>query len=99
VGTGKTRYLGQHEIMVSSPTNVEVGRETFHLFTNDFSFIHLEEDFVKKGGAHGAKTIYMFREVSMNAQKSESSTLSADDNNVSEAAPKTWQLAAVVSNL
>lgn len=35
----KTRYLGEHDIFTSSTTNIHLDKETFHVFTNKFSFI------------------------------------------------------------
>ena len=59
----KTQYLGQHEIAIRSTLNTLVGTERFHLFTNHYSFLDLEENYAKKGGTNGAQTIYLWREI------------------------------------
>ena len=59
----KTQYLGEHKIAVRSTLNTLIGEETFHLFTNSYAFLELEENYAKKGGASGSQTIYLWREI------------------------------------
>ena len=38
----KTHYLGEHDISLHSPIGTTLGTESYHVFTNDYSFLHLE---------------------------------------------------------
>ena len=58
----KTTYLGKHKIRARNLIGTSHGDEELHVFYNDFSFIDFEESYVKKGGAFGTKTPYLFRE-------------------------------------
>ena len=69
------------------------GFETLHVFYNDYSFLDLEESYVKKGGAYGSKTLYMFREKKANDEEED-----GDNNNgTSKVSEGEWQLTAVAS--
>jgi hypothetical protein len=56
-----TRYLGKHTIEAKNLLGTSHGSEELHLFFNEYSFLDLEESYVKRGGAYGSKTIYLFR--------------------------------------
>ena len=59
----KTKYLGEHSIVMRSTGREHLDTETFHLFVNNYSFLDLETKYGSKGGVDGATTIYMFREL------------------------------------
>ena len=59
----KTQYLGEHKIAVRSTLNTLIDEETFHIFTNSYAFLELEENYAKKGGSGGAQTMYLWREL------------------------------------
>jgi len=56
-----TKYLGMYQIEAKNVIEVSHGSEELHLFYNEHSFLDLEESFVKKGGAFGSRTLYLFR--------------------------------------
>ena len=55
--------MGEHKIAVRSTLNTLIKEETFHLFTNSYAFLELDENYAKKGGSNGAQTIYLWREI------------------------------------
>ena len=57
----KTHYLGQYDIQSRSITNELLSVESYHLFQNNFSFLHMEQDYFHEGGAHDSQTLYLFR--------------------------------------
>ena len=58
----KTQYLGKSKIRSRNLLGAYQGEEMLHLFYNEFSFLDFEEDFTKRGGVFGSRTLYMFRE-------------------------------------
>ena len=56
---------------------------TYHLFANQHSWARLEENFVSEGGAHGAETLYLFKEKKTNEDELQG--------------PVEWQLKGFVS--
>ena len=57
----KTLYYGEHEVMTRTIQNQLLNIDTYHIFYNQFSFLHLEQDFVHQGGAHNTQTLYLFK--------------------------------------
>lgn len=67
----KTQYLGEHQIAIRSTLNTLIEIESFHLFTNNYSFLELEENYAKKGGTNGAQTIYLWRKIKPSEEEGE----------------------------
>ena len=59
----KSIYLGEHLVTLRSTQKTLLDKEHFHIFQNNYSFLNLEEKFAQKGGADGANTLYLFREI------------------------------------
>ena len=51
---GKTQYLGEYDVQLRSTLNQLLETKKLHVFVNDFSFLHLEQDYVHLGGVNGA---------------------------------------------
>ena len=58
-----TQYLGEHKVILRSTSKTLLDTEQFHIFTNNYSFLDMEEKFAKQGGADGATSLYLFREI------------------------------------
>lgn len=52
IWTEKTHYLGQHDITLTSINGQPLSVEGFHVFYNQFSLLHMEQDYFHDGGAH-----------------------------------------------
>lgn len=89
----KTKYLGEHEIALYDTATTLLDKEHFHIFSNEYSFLDLEERYVKTGGAFGASTLYLFRELIRDAEERDEAAAEA----AREDSQPTWQLAGVVS--
>ena len=59
----KTRYLGEHSVTLRSTGKELLDSELFHIFVNNYSFLDLETKYGQRGGADGATTLYLFREL------------------------------------
>jgi len=57
----RTTYLGEADIQLRSVQNELLSIETFHVFSNNFGFLHMEQNYFHEGGAHGSQTLYLFR--------------------------------------
>ena len=55
--------MGEHDIVLRSTGREHLDTERFHLFVNNYSFLDLETKYGQNGGADGATTIYLFREL------------------------------------
>ena len=88
----KTKYLGQHMISARSLLGAFRGDELWHVFYNEYSFLDLEESYVKKGGVYGTKSLYLFREKGNEEEEEDE-----EEENVGKKKEAEWQLAAVAS--
>jgi len=50
----RTTYLGEFDIQSRSVQNELLSVESFHVFSNNFGFLHMEQDYFHDGGAHGS---------------------------------------------
>lgn len=57
-----TQYLGEYTVIKTSGDSV-VSTNRLHLFVNNYSFINLEEKYLKTGGAFACSTIYLWQHV------------------------------------
>jgi len=58
----KTSYLGQMDIESRSTQNELFNVESLHVFHNNFSLLHMEQDYYHEGGAHNSESLYLFRQ-------------------------------------
>lgn len=87
----KTQYLGEHKVTSRQTTTKNLlDTEYFHIFKNNYNFLDLETKFAQGGGADGATTLYLFRELVDNIDE--------DEANSKQKTPIiTYQLAGVVT--
>ena len=64
-------------------------KEHFHIFLNNYSFLDLEEKYAQNGGADGATTLYLFREIVTQTDE--------DDDDKKKSNETNWQLAGVAT--
>lgn len=71
----KTVYLGEHKVTSRQTTSKTLlDTEYFHIFKNNYNFLDLEEKFAQRGGADGATSLYLFREILPSSDEEESSS-------------------------
>lgn len=71
----KTQYLGEHKIISRQTTTKNLlDTEYFHIFKNNYNFLDLETKFAQRGGADGATTLYLFREILASSDEEEANS-------------------------
>lgn len=64
IWTEKTSYLGEHDITLTSVSLQPLSVESYHVFFNRFSLLHMEQNYFHEGGAYDSQTLYFFKFVS-----------------------------------
>lgn len=85
---GKTTYLGQHKVALRSTAKSLLDSEYYHIFTNNYNFLDLEEKFAERGGAMGTTTLYLWRAIEKEDMQGGNEQGRKDIN---------WQLAGVAT--
>ena len=86
----KTTYLGEHKVTMRDRSRALLDKEHFHIFMNNYSFLDLEEKYAQNGGADGATTLYLFRDIVTQTDED-------DDDSVKKTNEPIWQLAGVAT--
>lgn len=88
-----TQYLGEYTVITRSG-DVVTSTDSLHLFVNNYSFINLEEKFLKTGGAYACKTLYLWKHIQPEEEK-----LQGEDEQpeVAKARQSHWKLVGVVT--
>lgn len=81
--------MGEHVVTLRNTGKTLLDKEHYHIFMNNYSFLDLETKYAQLGGADGASSLYLFREIQASFEE--------DDASKSDESSTIWQLAGVVS--
>ena len=92
-GSQLTQYLGEYTVISSIGDSVE-STDSLHLFVNNYSFVNLEEKYLKTGGAYGCKTFYLWKHIKPEEDKQQSDEEQSVQNKNGQSL---WKLVGVVT--